>query len=191
MYTYINIFIRKGPYSGRPGWQQIADAASGASVVQAQSLGLEGQAVLPPLPISDLLTGVLGATSILCALRDRARKGGSYHVVASLTAYNMFCISDEVGIYPPELVQEVQQTFEFDAITPEDNVSDLLRKVLKQWYIKRPDHMNFEGKYFVGFNESPFGTMRILAPVAKLDKYPSKWDCSPRPYGYDKPTFNY
>ncbi|KAI8148896.1 CoA-transferase family III domain-containing protein [Fennellomyces sp. T-0311] len=191
VYVDENCYGLEGPYKGRPGWQQIADAASGASVAQAKSLGMESHAVLPPLPISDLLTGVLGAVSILCALRDRSRKGGSYSVVASLTAYNMFCVSDEVGIYPSEIVQEVERTFEFGPIKPSDNVSDLLVKVVTAWKKKRPDHMDFEGKYFIGFEDGPFGRTRLLAPVAQIEKYPSKWDHPPRPYGHDQPTFDY
>lgn len=88
-----------GPYRHRPGWQQIADTASGCAVVQGRSLGAEG-AVLPPLPISDLVTGVLGAVTVLCGIRDRARHGGNYFGVACLTAYDMFCISKQVGQYP-------------------------------------------------------------------------------------------
>ncbi|KAI9497100.1 CoA-transferase family III domain-containing protein [Zychaea mexicana] len=181
----------EGPYSGRPGWQQIADAASGVSVVQAQTLGMDNHALLPPLPITDLLTGVLGATSTLCALRDRARKGGSYRVVASLTALDMFFISEEVGIYPSEIVQKVEQTFGFGVIQASDHVRTLAARITKAWKLRRPDHMDFEGRFFAGFDNGPFGRMKIVAPVAQLDKYPSKWDASPRPYGYDQPTFLY
>jgi hypothetical protein len=62
------------------------------------------QAVLPPLPIC---TGVVTATSILSALRDRATKGGSYHVVGALTAFDMFNVSEVVGQYPTEIVKKV------------------------------------------------------------------------------------
>lgn len=159
-------------------------------MVQGKSLGAEG-AVLPPLPISDLLTGVLGAATVLCGIRDRARHGGNYSGVACLTAYDMFCVSKEVGIYPPELVQKVESEFGFGPISPRDDVARLLGIVLQAWYKKRPKDMDFDGQLFVCFEEGPFGQTKQLAPVARIDRYPSSWDHPPRPYGYDKPTFDY
>ncbi|KAI9249134.1 CoA-transferase family III domain-containing protein [Phascolomyces articulosus] len=159
IYVDENCYGTEGPYSGRPGWQQIADAAR--------------------------------ATSVLCALRDRGRKGGSYHVVSSLTALNMFFISDDVGVYPPEVVQEVERVYGFGPILPSDHVKSLANRIIKAWQTVSPKHMDFEGEYFVGFDSGPFGKTKIVAPVAKLEKYPSKWDHPPRPYGYDQPTFEY
>ena len=193
MYLIMHLLITMaaiGPYHHRPGWQQIADTASGCAVMQGKSLGAEG-AVLPPLPISDLVTGVLGAVTVLCGIRDRARHGGNYFGVACLTSYDMFCVSKQVGLYPQELVQKVERTFDFGSMTPRDDVPRLLGIVLQTWYKKRPEHMNFDGPLFVSFEDGPFGPSKQLAPVARIDNYPSSWDHPPRPYGYDKLTFDY
>ena len=77
--------IHQGPdgYDAeRPGYQQIADAASGYSYVCGKAYGNpDGVAVLPPLPISDMLSGAAGAVGVLLALYERAEKGGSCMVV--------------------------------------------------------------------------------------------------------------
>ncbi|KAK0648978.1 CoA-transferase family III domain-containing protein [Cercophora newfieldiana] len=93
-----------GYYAQRPGWQQIADCASGAAYVTGRGLGLaEGECVLPPLPISDMSTGAVGALGTMMALRDRAERGGSYVVHAALVGVNVYALSEGVGLYPREV----------------------------------------------------------------------------------------
>jgi crotonobetainyl-CoA:carnitine CoA-transferase CaiB-like acyl-CoA transferase len=66
-----------GPYHERSRWQQIKDAASGSSYMMGRPLGFrDGSSVLPPLPISDRTTGLVGVWGIITALRVRARHGG-------------------------------------------------------------------------------------------------------------------
>lgn len=182
----------EGPYNGRPGWQQIGDTASGASYVQGRTLGLDNEeCVLPPLPISDLLTGIVGATSILCALRDRAVQGGSYYVSASLVKVKMVNVA--LGTYPEEIIKKVAAEYDFGSMRAIDNVSDLLFKVIKGWKQKHPREIDLNGDspFFVEFQEGPLGKMRIVAPVTQIENYPLKWDHPPRPYGNDEPTFVY
>jgi crotonobetainyl-CoA:carnitine CoA-transferase CaiB-like acyl-CoA transferase len=85
VYVEENCYGPDGPMAERPGWQQIADAASGCSYVTGRSLGhLDGTCVLPALPVPDMLTGLIGAIGTMMSIRDRAREGGSYHVFATL-----------------------------------------------------------------------------------------------------------
>ncbi|KAJ8103714.1 CoA-transferase family III domain-containing protein [Lipomyces tetrasporus] len=82
-----NAYGPDGPFYERPGWQQIGDAASGRSYVTGRSLGhTDGTSVLPPLPLSDMTTGLVGSLGALMALRDRAWHGGSYRVQRALVA---------------------------------------------------------------------------------------------------------
>lgn len=109
VYVDENCYGPDGSYAERPGWQQVADAAVGSSYVMAQSFGCpSGQGVLPSLPISDMSTGILTALTIMCALRDRTRSGGSYHGHAALAAYNMATLDPEVGLYQPEIVEKIR-----------------------------------------------------------------------------------
>ncbi|GKU14766.1 unnamed protein product [Fusarium langsethiae] len=102
-----NCYGPDGYYAERPGWQQIADAAAGSAYVTGKSLKLpNNEVVLPSLPVSDMTTGALGAVGTLLALRDRATKGGSYAVHASLVAVNTYALRPDVGLYSPETVAE-------------------------------------------------------------------------------------
>ncbi|RBR11555.1 hypothetical protein FVER53590_13864 [Fusarium verticillioides] len=108
-----NCYGPHGYYAERPGWQQIADAAAGSAYVTGRSLNLpDNEAVLPSLPINDMTTGALGAVGTLVALRDRATKGGSYAVHASLVAVNAFALRSDVGLYSPETVAECAKRFQ-------------------------------------------------------------------------------
>jgi crotonobetainyl-CoA:carnitine CoA-transferase CaiB-like acyl-CoA transferase len=56
VYVDLSTYGPDGYYAERPGYQQIADAASGCSYVIGKSLGLsEGVSVLPSAPISDMV----------------------------------------------------------------------------------------------------------------------------------------
>lgn len=40
----------------------------------------------------------------MMSLRDRARHGGSYHVLASLAAASAFLVDPKLGLYSPQVV---------------------------------------------------------------------------------------
>ncbi|KAM7193978.1 succinate--hydroxymethylglutarate CoA-transferase [Rhypophila sp. PSN 637] len=165
-----------GVYASRPGWQQIADCASGAAHVMGRSLGLEdGECVLPSLPISDMTAGAVGALGALMALRDRTTKGGSSLVHASIVAGNMFALSKEVGLYSREVVAKCTQRFRWGEMRGQHHVLDLLRTVLAAWdrdddvrELLRED-IGDEG-LFTTWEESAFGGRRlsVLKPVVRF-----------------------
>lgn len=129
IYVDENAYGPDGPFAERPGWQQIGDAASGSTYVMGRSQGLEdGKCVLPPLPASDMITGIVGALGAMIALRDRATKGGSYFVQSSLVAADAIALEKEIGLYPPEVVSETISRCGFLPISPDQYVSEVLAK---------------------------------------------------------------
>lgn len=69
-----------GPWADRPGWEQLAQTASGIAVLQ----GSTERPALLPAAATDYTTGFVTAGGILRALGRRAEEGGSWHVEASL-----------------------------------------------------------------------------------------------------------
>jgi crotonobetainyl-CoA:carnitine CoA-transferase CaiB-like acyl-CoA transferase len=87
----------KGPWSNRPGFDEIGAAVSGVFTVEGTPTRPKGP---PIVPIADNVVGWLGTTGILAALRRRAIEGGSYRVVVSLTRTVLWLLS--LGIFERE-----------------------------------------------------------------------------------------
>jgi crotonobetainyl-CoA:carnitine CoA-transferase CaiB-like acyl-CoA transferase len=84
----------KGPWSNRPGFDEIGAAVSGIFTLEGSPI----RPKQPPIvPIADNVVGWLGTTGILAALRRRAIEGGSYRVVVSLTRTVLWLLS--LGIF--------------------------------------------------------------------------------------------
>ncbi|ORZ11837.1 CoA-transferase family III domain-containing protein [Absidia repens] len=194
-----------GPYKERSGWEQTSDAASGVSYLFGHSIGLSRPRI-PVLPVTDHLTGLFAATSILCALRDRATIGGSYHVVASLTKSNMFQLSPEVGVFSQETMDKAQEKYQWPQFTTTMDMASTIRTVIRHWQNVHPQHLDFDdpGSFTSHFDQSEFFATKdgngddrkrvpvdLLAPVIKIDGYPSGWESPPRPFGIDPPSFDY
>ncbi|CAG8385872.1 unnamed protein product [Penicillium salamii] len=176
VYVDENCYGPSGPFAERPGWQQIGDAASGVSYVMGRSLGFdEGTSVLPPLPISDMTTGVVGALATMLAIRDRAQKGGSYHVVSSLVAADTVLLDAEIGLYPVDVVQKTADTFKFEPSTPDQFVAEIMLQILDGWKRVFPEYLEQQSPFMMSFQETPWGQMDMLKPVARL----SDEDASP------------
>ncbi|EXK25268.1 hypothetical protein FOMG_18064 [Fusarium oxysporum f. sp. melonis 26406] len=179
-----------GYYAERPGFQQIADAASGCSYVVGKSLGLpEGTAVLPPLPIADMLSGAVSVIDIMLALRARALEGGSYHACVALTSVDTIQLEREVGLYPPETVKRIQERYNFAKMTPDLHVEELLY-VLGDAWTKNSDLMTRKG-YMVNFPKTAWGENHsILSSIVKFENYAAslRWDHGPVPYFLHKHT---
>ncbi|RAH84667.1 CoA-transferase family III [Aspergillus japonicus CBS 114.51] len=121
IYVDENCYGPDGAFAERPGWQQIGDAAFGTSYVMGRAQAHEtvqpfetasaGYSVLPPLPVSDMTTGLVGALAAMMAVRDRTTQGGSYHVVSSLVAADAVALEPEIGLHPPAVVARTAQRF--------------------------------------------------------------------------------
>ncbi len=86
VYTSINCYGHEGPWTRRPGWEQLAQAVTGI----AYEHGGASSPRLLPAAATDYNTGYLAALGTLIALRRRAREGGSWHVRASLCQTGMW-----------------------------------------------------------------------------------------------------
>jgi len=72
------------PWAGHRGFEQIAQAVSGAMHVHSEGLGLDAPTVTPAL-MNDHITGYLLAIGVVAALAEREQKGGFWRVDTSLT----------------------------------------------------------------------------------------------------------
>jgi crotonobetainyl-CoA:carnitine CoA-transferase CaiB-like acyl-CoA transferase len=86
VYVSVSCYGHAGPWQDRPGWEQLAQAASGLATTQ----GTPDQPTLLPAVYCDYTTGYLGALGALAALARRHQEGGSYHVRVSLVQTAMW-----------------------------------------------------------------------------------------------------
>ncbi|KAG8668030.1 hypothetical protein FPOAC2_10209 [Fusarium poae] len=186
-----NCYGPDGYYAERPGWQQIADAAAGSAYVTGKSLKLpNNEVVLPSLPVSDMTTGALGAVGTLLALRDRATKGGSYAVHASLVAVNSYALRPDVGLYSPETVAECAERFQWAEMRGSHHVLDLLLTVWDGWKRVLGSTLAEDSGFYQSFENSAFDgkKLSILKPVVRLsdEKSTPQWKTPSVPYAYEK-----
>ncbi|KAF2171090.1 hypothetical protein M409DRAFT_51311 [Zasmidium cellare ATCC 36951] len=186
VYVDINCYGPDGYYTERPGYQQIADCASGCSYVNGKAYGLdEGTSVLPSLPIADMLTGAVGTLVTLLAIRDRTKQGGSYHSHVALVSLDTAQLEQEVGLYPPQIVSQVQSKFNFAPMRPQHMVTDLLNIIIAGWR-GNEEKVSEREEYYVEF-ETQFGKKhKILAPAWKFEggeDVSPRWDWGPVPNG--------
>ena len=80
VYVSMNCYGHDGPWSGRPGWEEMAEAATG--IAREEGAGDEPRHL--PAPACDYIAGYLAAFGVASALKRRAIEGGSYHVRTSL-----------------------------------------------------------------------------------------------------------
>ncbi|HLZ68511.1 MAG TPA: CoA transferase [Dehalococcoidia bacterium] len=80
VYASLNAYGHVGPWAQRPGWEQLAQAATG---MQAR-YGRGGMPVLQPFPVNDYGTGIMGAYAVAAALYHRQRTGEGQHVQTAL-----------------------------------------------------------------------------------------------------------
>jgi crotonobetainyl-CoA:carnitine CoA-transferase CaiB-like acyl-CoA transferase len=85
IYVSENAYGHDGPWRHRPGWEQLAQATTGVTVIQ----GIE-RPVITPAAMNDYTTGYFGALGAMMALRRRATEGGSWLVRVSLSQTSMW-----------------------------------------------------------------------------------------------------
>ena len=108
IYTSINAYGHEGPWSQRPGWEQLAQTVTGIAHVHGGDAGPK----LQPGAVTDYTTGFLAAFGTMVALDRRARFGGSYMVRVSLAQTGMWLRG--LGIEPAEALDDVRP------LTPEE-----------------------------------------------------------------------
>jgi crotonobetainyl-CoA:carnitine CoA-transferase CaiB-like acyl-CoA transferase len=65
--TRVTGFGQTGPYAGRPGFATIAEAMSGLSAISGEP---DGQPLLPPIALTDEVTGLVAAFATMVALHS-------------------------------------------------------------------------------------------------------------------------
>jgi crotonobetainyl-CoA:carnitine CoA-transferase CaiB-like acyl-CoA transferase len=100
VYVSENCYGPVGPWAERPGWEQLAQAATGIAHREGEAHG--GPPRLAPLPVNDYTTGFFAAYGTMAALAKRATEGGSWHVEVSLCQTAMWYqrLGDADGIDP-------------------------------------------------------------------------------------------
>src|SRR5215472_4128713 len=89
VYASISGFGQDGPYSGRPGFDQIAQGMGGLMSIT----GLPGQGpVRVGIPVADLTAGLFCALGILVALLEREQSGEGQWVQTSLLQAQIFML---------------------------------------------------------------------------------------------------
>ncbi|MDX2170010.1 MAG: CoA transferase [Deltaproteobacteria bacterium] len=82
----LSCYGHDGPWAERPGWEQLAQTATGMAHAHA---GAERPALVAAA-VTDYITGHLAALGVLLALARRAREGGAWHVRVSLARTAMW-----------------------------------------------------------------------------------------------------
>ncbi|KAK6885964.1 Acetyl-coenzyme A transferase nodX [Candida tropicalis] len=190
IYGSENCFGFTGEWSHRPGWQQIADCASGVAWVQGLSFG-KNEPMVPPFPMSDYGTGCLAAIAIMLGIYKRNKIGGSYWCSSSLVQYDLLLLKQ--GTYPEETWKsEVTQNEiyqDFMKIRYYDSVDKISKTAMQAMITKQPNLLNDE-KYFVKEYSDAFkGMLSTLKPVCQFDNIETGYNCSSRPNGYDAPEW--
>ncbi|MBI3326725.1 MAG: CoA transferase [Nitrospinae bacterium] len=96
VYASLNAFGHLGPWAGRPGHEQFAQAATGMQ----RRFGGDGPPAVQPNPINDYGTGFMGAYAVALALLHRQRTGEGQHVDTALAYTAMMHQSPFMYTYP-------------------------------------------------------------------------------------------
>ncbi len=81
VYASLNCYGYDGPWSDRPGWEQLAQATSG---IQVRHGGRDGAPTLLPYAVNDYGTGLMGAYAVALALHERNLSGQGQAVDSGL-----------------------------------------------------------------------------------------------------------
>jgi crotonobetainyl-CoA:carnitine CoA-transferase CaiB-like acyl-CoA transferase len=95
VYASLNAFGHLGPWAGRPGHEQFAQAATGMQ----RRFGGDGQPMIQPNPINDYGTGFMGAYAVALALLHRQCTGEGQHVDTALAYTAMIHQSPFMQVY--------------------------------------------------------------------------------------------
>jgi hypothetical protein len=183
-----NCFGHTGPWSSRPGWQQIADCVTGVAWAQGQGMGLH-EPVVPPFPMSDYGTGCMGTVAALTGLFRRAKYGGSYLGTTSLCQYDIFLL--QLGLYDETTMARLRKEHdkEFFKLRHHDSVDEVGKRALTTMRRTHPEL--FEDRHMQecfsrGFNAN----VKTVRPVVEMEGYWNGFLRSSRPNGFDKPTWD-
>ncbi|KAJ4312135.1 hypothetical protein N0V94_007613 [Neodidymelliopsis sp. IMI 364377] len=187
VYVAENCFGHVGPWSSRPGWQQIADCVTGVAWAQGHAMGLQ-EPVVPPFPMSDYGTGCMGTIAALVGLYRRAKSGGSYVGTTSLVQYDIYLL--QLGLYDDNMMAKLRKEHdaEFFGLRHHDSVDEVGKRALKTMRRTHPEL--FEPRHMQAcFSKGFDAEVKTIKPVVNIEGYWNGFLRSSRPNGYDKPTW--
>lgn len=188
VYVAEDCFGYRGPWAGRPGWQQIADCVTGVAWAQGEFMGLN-EPVVPPFPMSDYGTGCMGAIAALTGLFKRATEGGSWVGRTSLSQYDIFLLG--LGLYGEDVKQAVRKDHdeEFFALRHADSVDEVGRRALKS--MKRAHPELFDDKLMQTAFSKGFGEeIKWCRSPVDIEGLRVGFERASRPNGNDEPFWD-
>ncbi|KAF9690838.1 hypothetical protein EKO04_011099 [Ascochyta lentis] len=188
VYVAENCFGHVGPWSSRPGWQQIADCVTGVAWAQGHAMGLQ-EPVVPPFPMSDYGTGCMGTIAALVGLYRRAKSGGSYIGTTSLVQYDIYLL--QLGLYDDEMMAKLRQEHdaEFFGLRHHDSVDEVGKRALKTMRRTHPEL--FEPRHMQAcFSKAFNAEVKTIKPVVDIEGYWNGFLRSSRPNGYDQASWD-
>ena len=154
VYVSVDCYGSGGTWSGRAGWEQLAQSATGLAAAEAgwRRPGDPAPRLLPAAA-TDYTTGALAAFGVLTALARRADEGGSWHVRASLCQTAMWLTRLGAACDPA-------------AAAGCGDVASRMESCDTEW-----------------------GRLLHLAPVARMERTPPRWERPPAPLGTHAPRW--
>ena len=94
--TRVTGFGQTGPYRNRPGFATIAESMSGLAAISGEP---DGQPLLPPIALTDEITGLAAAFATMVAVHHAAAGGGGQVVDVTLIESLLQIMSPLVSLY--------------------------------------------------------------------------------------------
>ncbi|KAF0315384.1 caib baif family enzyme [Colletotrichum asianum] len=177
----------RAEWAGRPGWQQIADCVTGVAWEQGHFMGLDAP-VVPPFPMSDYGTGVLGAVAAMAGLYRRATEGGSWVCRTSLCQYDVFLLS--LGAYSPEVQAKLRKSHDpaFFDLKHHDSVDEVSKRALRSVKKLHPGLFS-EDMMHSAYSEGFDAEVRWPREAVSIEGVKVGHLRASRPNGADRPTW--
>jgi crotonobetainyl-CoA:carnitine CoA-transferase CaiB-like acyl-CoA transferase len=188
VYVAENCFGHVGPWANRPGWQQIADCATGIAWEQGWFMGLN-EPVVPPFPMSDYGTGCMGTIAALTGLYKRAKHGGSYYGKTSLCQYDIFLLG--LGTYAPQIQEQIKKMHDssFFELRHHDSVDEVGKRAMKTMRRTHPELFDEEKHTKETWSKGFNANIKFVRPVVSIEGTWNGWLRQARPNGFDEPTW--
>lgn len=153
-------------------------------------MGLE-EPVIPPFPISDYGTGVMGAIAALTGLYHRAVSGGSWHGKVSLMHYDLLLF--RAGQYNATIKSDLlaKQSKEFFELRHNHSVDQVSGTVLSHMRVQYPWLFDQE-RYRERWESKKWeAEVSVIKPVAVIEGLEISFQRASRPNGSDEPEWEF
>jgi len=175
-------------WAGRPGWQQIADCVTGVAWEQGKFMGLD-EPLVPPFPMSDYGTGVLGCVAALNGLYRRATVGGSWVCRTSLVQFDLFVLG--LGMLPHEVQEQLRGSHDADffGLRHHDSVDEVGRRALKSVQRLHPG-LFLDEMMDRAWSNGYAAEVKWPKEAISVEGLQIGHEMGTRPNGFDRPTWD-